>query len=181
MADRPGSPSDFDVIVVGAGAAGSVLAGRLSEAHSCRVLLVEAGPDAAPGREHPEIRDPFPTSVYNPRFSWPRFVAETGTAAQGSGSRASRPFLQGLGVGGSSIINGMNALRGQPADYDGWADAGAHGWGWDEVLPYFRKLERDLDFAGPLNGTEGPMPMRRVPPGQWAPFAAAMAQAPKYG
>jgi 5-(hydroxymethyl)furfural/furfural oxidase len=71
----------------------------------------------------------------------------------------------------------MIAFRGQPADYDRWPDAGALGWGWQSVLPYFKKLERDLDFAGPLHGTDGPIPIRRIHPGEWAPFADAVGGA----
>ncbi|KRB83011.1 hypothetical protein ASE00_13565 [Sphingomonas sp. Root710] len=141
------------------------------------MLLIEAGPDEPPGREHREIRDPFPTSVYNPRFSWRGLTAETGVASLSGAQRTSRPFLQGRGVGGSANINGMNVWRGQPGDYDEWADSGADGWGWENVLPYFRKLETDLDFSGPFNGTNGPMPMRRVPPEAWAPFSRTVAQA----
>lgn len=166
-----------DVIVVGAGAAGCTLASRLSEDLSRTVLLIEAGPDEPPGREHPEIRDAFPTSVYNPAFSWPSLLAETGIAPVNGGPRASRPFLQGYGVGGGSNINGMNVLRGHPDDYDRWAAGGATGWAWNDVLPYFRKLEHDLDHDGPLNGTDGPLPMRRIEPVDWAPFAQEIGKA----
>ncbi len=87
------------------------------------------------------------------------------------------PYLQGYGLGGGSNVNGMGADRGQPADYDEWRDLGASGWGWHDVLPYFKKLERDDEFAGPLHGSSGPVPVRRIPPSQWAPFALAIARA----
>lgn len=82
-------------------------------------------------------------------------------------------------MGGGSNIMGMMALRGVPADYDEWRAAGAIGWGWDDVLPYFRRLERDLDYPGGLHGTDGPIPIRRHQPGSWPPFARAVADAVK--
>jgi 5-(hydroxymethyl)furfural/furfural oxidase len=161
----------YDIIVVGAGSAGCVLASRLSERPNVGVLLVEAGDDYAPGAEPPEVLDSFAATAHsNPRFTWQGLTAAFGPRPGNEPDRRPRRrYTQGRVIGGTSSINGMVAVRGLPSDYDDWAARGATGWDWNGVLPFFRKLESDKDFDGPLHGTDGPVPLRRIAAG-WPPF-----------
>jgi 5-(hydroxymethyl)furfural/furfural oxidase len=161
---------EFDYVIVGAGAAGSVMASRLSERRETQVLLVEAGEDLIPGREPADIRSVFPLAAFNERYMWP----DTRVHWHAGNDSPAVPFPQGRVMGGSSTVMGMWALRGVPDDYDEWARAGAAGWGWDDVLPYFRRLENDQDFGGPLHGNEGPVPIRHEPRDAWSPLAIAV-------
>ena len=166
----------FDDVVVGGGSAGCVVASRLSANATRRVLLVEAGRDTLPGAEPPEILDSYPMPLfYGDRYIWPGLTASAGRA--GNEAAVSRAYEQACVMGGGSSINVQSANRGLPRDYDEWRDLGADGWGWDDVLPYFRKLETDLDFAGPLHGKDGPMPIRRIAQPDWPPFGAAVGEA----
>jgi len=146
----------YDVIVVGAGSAGAVVAARVSEDPNRSVLLLDAGPDYPRLEETPfDLVNAYRNSVED--HDWRHEYRPTAEYPP-------TPFPRGRVTGGSSAVNTAIALRGVPEDYDGWADLGNDEWAWERVLPAFRRLERDLDFGHlDYHGDAGPISIRRHP------------------
>jgi 5-(hydroxymethyl)furfural/furfural oxidase len=171
----------YDKIIVGGGSAGSVLAHRLSAKIANKVLLCEAGQDTPPGNEPPEIRDSYSGMAYfDPRFHWTELKVTTQVVSHNNPEEDRPPlrkYEQARVLGGGSSINGQLANRGAPTDYEEWEARGAAGWSWKDVLPYFRKVERDLDFDGPFHGKDGRIPVRRIPQEHWTRHSQAVAEA----
>jgi choline dehydrogenase len=153
----------YDVVIVGGGAAGSVLASRLAENADTSVLLLEAGPD------YPDP-DNLPDEI---KFGHTRLAeaedSEHNWALRGTITEEQGEIhvAQGKVIGGGSSINGQAMQRGFPEDFDSWSSLGNKEWSYAKVLPYFRKSERDLDIRDDFHGTEGPMPVRRRQSGPW--------------
>lgn len=141
---------EFDYIIVGAGSAGCVLANRLTTDPKMNVLLLEAGPE----EHNPWIHVPlgYGKNVNNPAVNW-CFQSEPEAELYGQ----SYMLPRGKVIGGSSSINGMVYVRGQPQDYDTWAQMGCSGWSYEDVLPYFKKSENNERGASEIHGVGGPL------------------------
>jgi 5-(hydroxymethyl)furfural/furfural oxidase len=172
---------DFDYIICGGGSAGSVLANRLSARSANKVLLLEAGQDTPHGKVPAAVLDSYPGTAYlNPAYTWNQLKVTTEVISHNNPDEKPPPlrtYEQARILGGGSSINGQLANRGAPTDYDEWQSRGAAGWNWDNVLPYFKKVERDMDFDGPWHGREGRIPVRRIFPDLWPEHAKAVGEA----
>lgn len=158
-----------DVIVVGAGSSGCVIARRYTERSDRTALLLEAGPDYH-GQTLPLDLSEGGRNSMN-AHDW-------GYRHKPNSQQVVFRFPRGRVVGGSSAVNTCIALRGQPEDYDEWTQY-APEWSWQTCLPAFRRLERDLDFAADQvnHGDSGPLPIRRHPASEWSPWQAAFVEA----
>ena len=165
----------YDVIVVGGGTAGCILAARLSEDSTRSVLMLEAGPDYPDLEQLPDnlkYGRNQSSSAIDGKHSWS--VSATVTPARAN------PLLAvgGRVVGGTSAITpGQVFFRGIPEDFDHWASLGNNEWGFLKILPYFKKLETDADFRDDFHGSDGPIPVRRYNRQEWLRPQSAFYQA----
>ncbi|MEM7031698.1 MAG: mycofactocin system GMC family oxidoreductase MftG [Chloroflexota bacterium] len=163
----------YDFIIIGAGSAGSILAARLSEDADRSVLLIEAGPDYTSLETLPDdIKYGYATEsgIISLSHDW---------GYQSQPTKTSKPedVPRGKVTGGSSAVNAQIFLRGIPEDFEAWVAMGLDHWSYEQVLPYYKKLENDFDYDDEFHNNDGPIKVRRYPSDAWRPDQAAFYQA----
>jgi 5-(hydroxymethyl)furfural/furfural oxidase len=166
----------YDYIIVGAGSSGATLAARLTENPKTTVMLIESGPDYRSVDAPPGMRSPNPFHIIlDPGLAKFRY---DDLVARRTPGQEPRQYWRGRGTGGSSGVNAQIAIRAIPEDFAWWVDEGCDGWGWDDVLPSYIRLEDDLEFGDrPYHGRGGPIPITRMPVEEWGKVDQALRTA----
>lgn len=167
--------AEHDYVVVGGGSAGAAVASRLSEDRETEVLLLDAGADWRSADAPPEIRSQnffFALTELDDEFVWADLMGQL------SESKPPEHYVVGKGLGGGSTVNAQFFIRPPMTDFDRWAELGADGWAGDDVLPYFKRAENDLEFGDrPYHGDDGPIPVWRPSEDEWKPLDRAFFEA----